>query len=249
MKINLKYILEKYPQHVNDANKFNALLQDLYAEDVRARNLILVAQRVGVANHIKKSTEVSKADLLNYLRTLENNYGIAPKYAYEAVYMWAEAYDKNIPSYEEENSNAEKVNVVTNGIRSFNDVIWQNDEVSVIYKGFVAQKLGTEIAMLWGNISVTNKTAKPMYGKVVNMKLNGEIIKEVSPIDIQPNAKNILVKTCWGRTTDLKMVGITKETDIQCASLEFVYDFDNRYFQLGQEKEHSAELIVEPYFL
>ncbi len=251
--INLRLVFRDYPETRNNINTLDALLKDLYPTDFRERNLIILAYKIGIADQIKNSSEITAVDLQNYCKRFEENYGVSKLYANLAVKLWAEAYDLDCPIYSEKEVKNDNIQYVLPNTRMpFNEVIWENDEIKVIYKGFnvtLDYEKEDKISFLWGNLSITNKANKKMYFASVNMRINDDVICDSSAkSELQPYARNQLENTFWGDYRNLPLIGVFKVDDIMSFSFEMVYSFED-FFRAEEAPIKSNVVYVEPYYI
>ena len=248
--IDLKYVFETYPETEKNIKKLSAILRDLYPSEVRERNLIEAAYNTGVANHLKKSNKISSVDLLNYAKRLEDNYGISKKYSNLAIKIWADVYGLECPKFTLKDIEEDDLEyTVSSTLARFNDVIWENNDIRVIYKGFYASVISGKISQFWQNISLTNKTDKMLFIKIVNMRINEEVVDEKSSeMDLQPNTVKQIEKYCWGNTKDLKIVGVNKIEDVKSLSFEVMYSY-SEYVRFDNYVAKSDIIYVEPYYI
>lgn len=248
--IDLKYVFETYPETEKNIKKLSAILRDLYPCDVRERNLIEAAYNTGVASHIKKSSVISSIDLQNYSKQLEDNYGISKQFSNLAVKLWADAYSLGCPFFsikEIEEDNAELY--VVSSLARFNNVIWENEDIRVVYKGLDLPRSEDEISSFWLNISLSNKTDRVMHVKFINMRINEDVIKDKSSeIFFQPKIKNQIEQILWGDTKDLLIIGIHTIDDIKSLSFEVMYSY-KKYFKHEEAVGKSNVVYIEPYYI
>lgn len=96
--IDLKSILKTYPDCLSSRASFRAILLDMYPNERRTINIMLSMYESGIVRKIQSKNALLSADVESILSFIENEYGISVKYATEAVYIWAAAYD--IPLHE-----------------------------------------------------------------------------------------------------------------------------------------------------
>ena len=107
--INLKSILEKHPEWINDSKKLRAALNDLYPSNRREIDLLLVVFDDGLVHQIKQCTEIDNRVMDSFASTLYNNHGIQKDLAAEAIEAWADVFD--VPIAVEQKVKTEKKNI------------------------------------------------------------------------------------------------------------------------------------------
>lgn len=94
--INLKEVIEKYPESLTSTVRFRAYINDLYPEERARANIIVTIFDCGIAEEIKRGAN-DQLTLTAYALRLENNYGYSQKLALECLHLWKDAYGKDAP--------------------------------------------------------------------------------------------------------------------------------------------------------
>jgi len=91
--IDLKTVLREHPGCLTSRARFKSVLLDLYPGEKRAVNVLTSLYESGAAEKIKGKTALDEGAVRRLTGQMELEYGIAPRYAREAVLTWAAAYD------------------------------------------------------------------------------------------------------------------------------------------------------------
>lgn len=86
-KIDLHELLKKYPDIFNDKTMLRGLLKDIAPGNILDINLVIQAFEIGIQKQISRSSQVTNADVYRYIKIMEENFGTAEKYAYQAINM------------------------------------------------------------------------------------------------------------------------------------------------------------------
>lgn len=89
--IDLKEVIEKYPESLDNAGKLRAYLIDLYPEERAIANIIVAIFECGIAEEIKRG-ESDQLALAAYAARLEKNYGFSQELSRECLKSWMEVY-------------------------------------------------------------------------------------------------------------------------------------------------------------
>ena len=100
--VDLKDIVQKYPECLNDYNRLRAILRDFYPKKSLEVNLILNVFHCGIVGQMLKSKQVKTVDMNRYINFMEKEFGIMEQYATGAILLWAKSL--NIPCMIKEKS-------------------------------------------------------------------------------------------------------------------------------------------------
>ncbi len=87
----LARLIRDYPGALSDRRKLQALLLDLFPQDRRKRNLLMIVFDDGIVDEMRGLSRMDKLTLHRYVRSIEQGYDIRAKSAETAVMAWAEA--------------------------------------------------------------------------------------------------------------------------------------------------------------
>ena len=94
--IDLRNVVEKYPECLEDSTKFKNYLKDLYPgqeDQVRIRILSDV-MNCGIVNEIK-SGKTDSISIAHYRTEMENKYGYSSRLVQECISKWISVFDQN----------------------------------------------------------------------------------------------------------------------------------------------------------
>ena len=89
-------MLRQYGNSINDKKQFTALVKDLFPQDAKNVNLILIAYNMGIAQDIQKASLINNTFAFRYVKQLMDNYGISRKNADWIVSIWCVCYGEKI---------------------------------------------------------------------------------------------------------------------------------------------------------
>ena len=89
-------MLRQYGNSIKDKKQFTALVKDLFPQDAKNVNLILIAYNMGIAQDIQKASLINNTFAFRYVKQLMDNYGISRKNADWIVSIWCVCYGEKI---------------------------------------------------------------------------------------------------------------------------------------------------------
>lgn len=84
-------LLQNYPDALTDRKRLQALLLDLFPQDRRKRNLLMLVYDDGIVGEMKGLGQIDKMTLHRFVRSIELGYDVRTKSAETAVMSWAKA--------------------------------------------------------------------------------------------------------------------------------------------------------------
>lgn len=90
--IDFKLLIETYPDCLSNRTIFRSYLLDMFPNEKKSINILTSIYECGISQKMQKMKCLTEHDVLIFVNQLERDYGIAPKYATEYIYMWAEVY-------------------------------------------------------------------------------------------------------------------------------------------------------------
>lgn len=95
-------MIQDYPDALSDRKRLQALLLDLFPQDRRKRNLLLIAFDDGIVGEMRGLAQIDKMALHRFVKSIETGYDIRPKSAETAVLTWAKAMHLLVEEQKEE---------------------------------------------------------------------------------------------------------------------------------------------------
>ena len=92
--IDLKEVITKYPECLENSEKLKAYLTDLYPSEKAKVSIIVAIFNSGIADEIKKSSNIDEIDITRYCNKLENNFGFSQRLSIECLRIWLDTYEK-----------------------------------------------------------------------------------------------------------------------------------------------------------
>ena len=90
--MNLRIILDQYPQCLESRAKLSAILRDLYHSERREINIVLDIYECGIADKIKQLKSIDALQVQAFCRQLEVEYALPGQYALRGIALWLDAY-------------------------------------------------------------------------------------------------------------------------------------------------------------
>ena len=89
-------MLRQYENSIDDKRQFTALVKDIFPEEAKNINLILMAYNMGIAQDIQKAVQLNNTFVFRYVKQLMNDYGVSRENANWVVLLWCLAYGNKI---------------------------------------------------------------------------------------------------------------------------------------------------------
>ena len=93
--IDLKEVITKYPECLENADRLKAYLFDLYPDDTVEATIVSSILLCGIADEIKTVSDIDDLLISQFCDRLERRYGYSMRLSKECVSIWCEAYGKN----------------------------------------------------------------------------------------------------------------------------------------------------------
>lgn len=94
--MDLKRVVEKYPESLNSAEKLRAYLTDLYPNEKAKVGIVVSIFSCGIAEEIERSKKIDVVTIERFCTRLENDYGYSMKLTRECIDLWLGVYGKTI---------------------------------------------------------------------------------------------------------------------------------------------------------
>lgn len=89
-------MLRQYENSIDDKRQFTALVKDLFPEEAKNINLILMAYNMGIAQEIQKANLLNNTFAFRYVKQLMDDYGISRVNADWIVSVWCSCYGNKV---------------------------------------------------------------------------------------------------------------------------------------------------------
>lgn len=89
-------MLEKYQASLNDRKKFTALVKDLFPDQAKNVNLLLMAYNMGIAQDIQSASHINNAFAFRYVKQLMDDFGMSRVNADWIVSVWCSCYGRKV---------------------------------------------------------------------------------------------------------------------------------------------------------
>lgn len=101
-------LVQDYPDALSDRKRLQALLMDLFPQDRRKRNLLLIAYDDGIVGELRGLAQIDKMTLHRFVRSVELGYDIRTKSAEAAVMAWVRAFGLSMEEKEEQKEETDR---------------------------------------------------------------------------------------------------------------------------------------------
>lgn len=91
--IDLKNVINNYPDSVSSGKKLKSVLLDLYPDEKLYGSLLAQILDDGIVDEIRTKKEIDVIEFINLCNKIEKNHGIAHKYIEGCLTIWATAFD------------------------------------------------------------------------------------------------------------------------------------------------------------
>lgn len=85
-------MLRQYENSIDDKRQFTALVKDIFPEEAKNINLILMAYNMGIAQDIQRANLLNNTFAFRYVKQLMDDYGISRVNADWIVSVWCSCY-------------------------------------------------------------------------------------------------------------------------------------------------------------
>lgn len=108
--IDLKEVVEKYPECLQDAKRLKSILYDLYPQEKLYAGILASILDDGIVQDIQGSKEIDVFSFKSYCKKIESKHGFAGKYIEGCLNIWANAFGVkiNTPPVPQKNAGIEK---------------------------------------------------------------------------------------------------------------------------------------------
>ena len=89
-------MLRQYENSIDDKRQFTALVKDIFPEEAKNINLILMAYNMGIAQDIQKANLLNNTFAFRYVKQLMDDYGISRVNADWVVSVWCSCYGNKV---------------------------------------------------------------------------------------------------------------------------------------------------------
>ena len=148
MVTELKKLLEKYPDAMQERKRFKALLYDYFPMKRKEANALYLALEIGIPDNMLELPAVSASDIIRYERQLQHNYGLDEELVLQIIELWAKALNVEI-DYDFLNSkeNVEKLD---------EDIFNKYQEIDFVYQR-IAMAIKDKFPFIQENYGMTSK--------------------------------------------------------------------------------------------
>ena len=96
--INLKSVIQTYPESLENKQRLSAFLNDLYPNEQQLIHILVLIYDCGMADELEDMDSIDILGVTKYIHRLERQFGIQEHLAYDALCQWLDAlsvtYDK-----------------------------------------------------------------------------------------------------------------------------------------------------------
>lgn len=253
--VDLKTILEKYPECENDNARLRAVLRDYYPKNSREVNVVLNVQHCGIAGQIKKMKKVDQTDMNRFVAFMEKEFGVMEQYTVGAVLLWAKALNvvcnvnvadisKKKTTGMKAGSNQKKKPIVKKGTAfGYGEQVFEDSRASASYQG-IYKFNGMFAQGMRIRFFFENKTKKDMRVEVKNITVNGLVLESGDLFNSCVEAGRRVVDTVLVYRHNMEAVGVKDLKEIKSISVQFEYELDGKKYR-SEDCELSPYIVKE----
>ena len=89
-------MLRKYESSLDDKKRFTALVKDLFPDQAKNVNLLLMAYNMGIAQDIQSVSRINNTFAFRYVKRLMDDYGLSRVNADWIVSVWCSCYGNKV---------------------------------------------------------------------------------------------------------------------------------------------------------
>lgn len=89
--IDLKLLLDSHPNCLTSRATLRSYLLDMFPNEKKSANILASIYECGISQKMQRMKSLEEHDVQSFVNQLDHEYGIAPKYATEYIYIWSDA--------------------------------------------------------------------------------------------------------------------------------------------------------------
>lgn len=89
--VDLKLLFDSHPNCLSSRATLRSYLLDMFPNDKKSANILASIYECGISQKIQLMKYLTEHDVQIFVNQLDREYGLAPKYAVEYIYIWADA--------------------------------------------------------------------------------------------------------------------------------------------------------------
>lgn len=89
-------MLRKHEEFLNDKKRFTALVKDLFPDQAKNVNLLLMAYNMGIAQDIQNTSRINNTFAFRYVKQLMDDFGMSRVNADWIVFVWCVCYGNKV---------------------------------------------------------------------------------------------------------------------------------------------------------
>lgn len=93
---NFETMLKQYSDAIDDKKRFSALVKDLFPEQAKHVNLLLMAYNLGIAQELQNVRDINNTFAYRYVKQLMDNFGLSRINADWIVAVWCVCYGQKV---------------------------------------------------------------------------------------------------------------------------------------------------------
>lgn len=93
---NFETMLKQYSDAIDDKKRFSGLVKDMFPEQVKNVNLLLMAYNLGIAQDLQRINDVNNTFAYRYVKKLMDNFGLSRVNADWIVSVWCVCYGQKV---------------------------------------------------------------------------------------------------------------------------------------------------------
>lgn len=187
-QIDLKQLIEQYPEVLTDGTKLKAYILDLYPQCKRGMVNILVAiQQCGIVSEMQASKNPSALDMSRWKKVLDDDYGFAGATAENCLQMWCSAVgiqlEIKVSAEQKSNTARSKVQNDNRQSKQLSATSRRNDKSKIVRKDNTTVGVGD--IYTFGTYPQDNDTKEPIKWLVLAKEDNKILLISEKALDCQ----------------------------------------------------------------
>ena len=89
-------MLRKHEESLNDKKRFTALVKDLFPDQAKNVNVLLMAYNMGIAQDIQNTSRINNTFAFRYVKQLMDDFGMSRVNADWIVSVWCVCYGNKV---------------------------------------------------------------------------------------------------------------------------------------------------------
>ena len=236
--IDLCAIHDSYPDCFQNAERLYALLLDIYPDNKREARIIIDVYRLPQFEEFSTIRILTGSKLIRFVKLLENEYGMAERYALMAIRAWASyfsiSFDKTVMDLMGKLINP-------NSISDDEEISIIPDETKVQYK-FAVEKIASSVKVgnRYNQIILSNETEIDFQNLYVTVACCHSDITEIGELHYRRLLRGRNMLEVLNQHSDNAITKVSID-EIKFDTLEYEGTWDNNSFKIRARMNKDSD--------